>query len=205
MKGIVGRKVGVTQVFKGDDALTVTVVEAGPCVVVQKRIPEKDGYSSLQLGFMDVKNPEKLPKALAGHFAKKNLKPLKYLREVKFDGAEKFNEGDNVTVDIFKPGEKVNVSGITKGRGFAGFHKRWNFKGGPKAHGSDFHERPGSIGACAYPGKLFKGKRMAGHYGNDKVTVRNLEVVDVLPDKNILLIKGAIPGYRGSLVVINGR
>ncbi len=207
MKGILGRKIGMTQIFTEDGkAIAVTVIEAGPCTVVQKRIPEKDGYSALQLGFMEIDKPDDwFPKPLLGHFKKAGIKPTRWLREVKFDNVDDYKVGDKITVDIFKPGEKVDITGKSKGRGFAGYHKRHGFKGGRRSHGSDFHEGPGSIGACADPGRVHKGKRMAGHYGNETVTVKNLEIVDVIPEKNLLVVKGAVPGYKGSLVIVKGK
>jgi len=207
MKGILGRKIGMTQVFtEGGKALAVTVIEAGPCTVVQKRTQEKDGYTALQLGFIQKNKAEsKFSKPLLGHFKKAGMKPVRFLKEVKFSDTDSYNIGDKITVEIFQPGEEVAVTGTTKGRGFAGYHKRWGFGGGRKTHGSDFHERPGSIGAGTYPGKVHKGKKMAGHYGNEAVTVKNLEVVDVIPEKNLIVIKGAIPGHKGSFVVVKGK
>ena len=206
MKGILGRKVGMTQVFTEDGrAVPVTVIEAGPCIVVDKRTKERDGYTALQLGFIERKKHEsKFPKPLLGHFSKAGVKPTRFLKEVKFDNVDEFNIGDKLSVDIFKPGERVSITGKSKGRGFAGYHKRWGFGGGRKSHGSDFHEGPGSIGACAFPGKVHKGKRMAGRYGNETVTVRNVEVIDVIPEKNLLIVKGGIPGHKGSLVIVKG-
>lgn len=206
MKGILGRKVGMTQVYTEDGkAIAVTVIEAGPCTVVQKKTPKTDGYSVLQLGFMEnEKNESKFPKPLINHFKKAGIKPTKWLKEVPFDSVDQYNVGDKITAEIFEPHEKVDVVGTSKGRGFAGYHKRWNFAGGRKSHGSDFHERPGSIGACAYPGKIFKGKKMAGHFGNETVTVKNLEIVDVIPEKNLILIRGAVPGYKGGFVIVKG-
>ncbi|WP_022847351.1 MULTISPECIES: 50S ribosomal protein L3 [unclassified Desulfurobacterium] len=207
MKGILGRKIGMTQVFTEDGkALAVTVIEAGPCTVVQKKTEDKDGYTALQLGFMEKNKAEsKFPKPLLGHFKKAGIKPVRFLKEVKFDDVDKYDVGDKITVEIFQPGEKVDVTGTSKGRGFAGYHKRWGFGGGRKSHGSDFHEGPGSIGACAFPGRVHKGKKMAGHYGNAQVTVKNLEIVDVIPEKNLILVKGAIPGHKGSFVVVKGK
>jgi len=207
MKGILGRKVGMTQVFTEDGkAIAVTVIEAGPCTVVQKRTPEKDGYSALQLGFIETnKDESKYPKPLLGHFKKAGIKPTRWLREVKFDNIDQYNVGDKITVDIFQVGEKVDITGKSKGRGFAGYHKRHGFGGGRRSHGSDFHEGPGSIGACADPGRVHKGKRMAGHYGNETVTVKNLEIVDIIPEKNLILVKGAVPGHKGGLVIVKGK
>jgi large subunit ribosomal protein L3 len=207
MKGILGRKVGMTQVYREDGtAVAVTVIEAGPCIVVQKKTPERDGYSALQLGFMEKDRHESwFPKPLLGHFKKAGIKPTRWLKEVRFGDVDSYEVGDRITVDIFKPGEKVDVTGKSKGRGFSGYHRRHGFKGGRRSHGSDFHEGPGSIGACADPGRVHKGKRMAGRYGNETVTVKNLEVVDVIAEKNLLLLKGAVPGWRGSLVIVKGR
>ncbi|MDK2878576.1 MAG: large subunit ribosomal protein [Thermoanaerobacteraceae bacterium] len=200
-KAILARKLGMTQIFndKGE-ALPVTVVEAGPCLVVQKKIVENDGYSALKVGFGDVKE-KRLTKPVLGQFKKNQLKPKKYLREFKIQDAEKFNVGDEIKVDIFQPGDRIDVVGITKGKGFAGGVKRWNFNRGPMAHGSMYHRRPGTGGATD-PARVFKGKRMPGHLGTERVTIQNLEVVKVDPDRNLLLIKGSVPGPKKSLLFI---
>ena len=198
MKGILGTKVGMTQVWKNDRAIAVTVVLAGPCAVVQRKTSPVDGYEAVQLGFGDTMK-KRLNKPLLGHLEKSKASPLHHLRE--FRGFSP--ETETVTAEIFADGEKVDVSGTTKGRGFTGVMKRWNFQGGPDAHGSKkWHRRGGSIGARKTPGRVMKGKKMAGHYGNERVTTQNLEVIEVRGSENLLLIKGAIPGANGSLVVI---
>jgi large subunit ribosomal protein L3 len=204
MKGIIGRKVGMTQIFdENGNAIPVTVIEAGPCVVVQKRTKEKDGYEALQLGYQEItKSEEKIPKPYLGHFKKAGVKPMKILKEIKFSEIDKYNVGDTITVDIFQKGEKVDVTGSTKGRGFAGVMKRWSFGGFPKSHGHRYHRAVGAIGCRTYPGRVHPGKRMAGHYGVDTQTVKNLEIVDVIPEKNLILVKGSIPGHKNSIVVI---
>lgn len=198
MKGILGTKVGMTQVWKNDRAIAVTVVLAGPCAVVQRKTSPVDGYEAVQLGFGDTMK-KRLNKPLLGHLEKSKATPLRHLRE--FRGFSP--ESETVTAEIFENGEKVDVSGTTKGRGFTGVMKRWNFQGGPDAHGSKkWHRRGGSIGARKTPGRVMKGKKMAGHYGSERVTTQNLEVIEVRGAENLLLIKGAIPGANGSLVVI---
>ncbi len=203
MKGILGKKVGMTQIFdESGEVIPVTVIEAGPCFVVQKRTVERDGYSAIQLGFEEVK-PKRLTKGQLGHLRKRNIPPLRYLREVRVSDPEEYEEGQKITVDIFNVGERVDVVGTSKGRGFAGTIKRHGFKRQPKTHGQSDRERaPGSIGATTTPGRVFKGKRMAGHMGNARVTAQNLQVVLVDPERNLLAVKGAVPGARGGLVVI---
>lgn len=198
MKGILGTKVGMTQVWRGDRIVPVTVVLAGPCPVVQRKNPATDGYTAVQLGFGEQKK-QRLNKPLLGHLAKSGAAPQRWLREFR----DYSPEVDTVTVDIFADGEKVDVMGMTKGRGTQGVMRRWGFQGGPASHGSKkWHRRPGSIGQRKTPGRVYKGKRMAGHYGVERVTTSNLEVVEVRKDENIILIKGALPGANGGLVVI---
>ncbi len=198
MKGILGAKVGMTQIWKGDRAVPVTVVLAGPCPVVQRKTPETDGYSAVQLGFAPAK-AQRVNKPMKGHFAKYSAEPVRFLREIRdFEP-----EGDVVTVEIFQPGDKVDVTGTSKGRGTAGVMKRWNFAGGPASHGAHrIHRHGGSIGQRKAPGRVYKGKKMAGHYGSERITVQNLEVVEVIPEENLLLIKGSIPGPNGGLVIV---
>ncbi|AZR74718.1 50S ribosomal protein L3 [Anoxybacter fermentans] len=199
-KGILGRKIGMTQIFTEEgEVIPVTVVEAGPCVVVQKKTKEVDGYDAYQIGFGEIK-PKHVNKPLKGHFEKAGVEPKKYLREVKFD--QEYNVGDVIKVDIFKEGEKVDVIGTSKGKGFAGTIKRWNFHRGPMSHGSKFHRAPGSLGASTFPARVFKGKKMAGRMGGKRVTIQNLEIVRVDPERNLLLIKGSIPGPKKGLVII---
>ncbi|MBC7248777.1 MAG: 50S ribosomal protein L3 [Anaerolineae bacterium] len=203
MKGILGKKVGMTQIFdESGEVIPVTVIEAGPCFVVQKRTVERDGYSAIQLGFEEVK-PKRLTKGQLGHLRKRNLPPLRYLREVRVSDPEEYEEGQKITVGIFDVGERVDVVGTSKGRGFAGTIKRHGFKRQPKTHGQSDRERaPGSIGSTTTPGRVFKGKRMAGHMGNARVTAQNLQVVLVDPERNLLAVKGTVPGARNGLLII---
>jgi large subunit ribosomal protein L3 len=203
MIGIIGKKIGMTQIFNEDgDIVPVTVLQAGPCRVVQKKLKERDGYNAVQLGFENV-NEEKAKKPLAGHFKKAGVEPQKILKEIKVDEIDKFRENDEIKVDIFSDSKYVNIQALSKGKGFTGVMKRWGFSGMPASHGTHRkHRHPGSIGQSAYPGRVFKGKKMAGRVGNDQVTVRNLSVVGIEPDKNILLVKGSIPGARGSTLLI---
>jgi large subunit ribosomal protein L3 len=198
MKGILGTKIGMTQIWKNDKVVPVTVVLAGPCPVVQRKTPAVDGYSAVQIGFGETRK-KSLNKPALGHLSKAKAEPVRFLREFR-DYAP---EADTVTADIFAAGEKVDVVGTSKGRGFTGVMKRWSFQGGPASHGAKkWHRRGGSIGARKTPGRVIKGKKMPGHYGVERVTTQNLEVVEVRISENLLLIKGAIPGANGGLVVI---
>jgi large subunit ribosomal protein L3 len=200
MKAILGKKIGMISYFtKEGEILPVTVVQAGPCVVVQKKTVEKNGYEAIQIGFEEISR-EKLNKPMQGYFQKANVPPMRFLREVRgrFDALE---AGSEVKVDIFTPGEKVDVVGISKGKGFAGVIKRWGFSGGPASHGSMSHRRPASAGP-QQPQRIIKGKKMPGHMGAERVTVQKLEVVDVDLERNLLLIKGGVPGRKGSLLLI---
>lgn len=201
MRGILGKKVGMTQIFdKRGEVIPVTVIEAGPCYVTQVKTEERDGYKAIQLGFEETK-PKRLNKPLRGHLRK--LPPLRHLREIRVDDVEEYEEGQKVEVSLFQEGELVDVTGISKGKGFAGVVKRHGFRGGPKTHGqSDRHRAPGSIGQTTTPGRVYKGKRMAGRMGNERVTVQNLQVVLVDPERNLLAVKGSVPGNKGSLLVI---
>ena len=202
MKAILGEKIGMTQIFAEDGRVVpVTVVKAGPCVIVQKKTVETDGYNAVQLGFGTIKE-KNVNKPKKGHFAKVKAAPVRYLREFRTDEAAELEAGAEVKVEVFEAGEKVDVSGISKGKGFLGVIARWGQHRGPMSHGSRYHRRPGSMGACASPAKVMKGKRLPGRGGFDKVTVQNLEVVKVDTDKNLLLIKGAVPGAKGGLVTI---
>jgi large subunit ribosomal protein L3 len=205
MKGILGKKVGMTQVFDDrGEVIPVTVIEAGPCFVAQIKTVERDGYTAIQMGFEDIK-PKRLTQPQLKHLQKSNLSALRHLREFRMapDELEDLTEGQKVTVDIFEAGEYVDVTGVSKGRGFAGVVKRHGFSGGPKTHGqSDRHRTPGSIGACYTPGRVFKGKRMPGRMGGERVTVQNLQVVLVDPERNLLAVRGAIPGANNGLVVV---
>ena len=201
LKGLIGKKIGMTQIF--DDtglAIPVTVIEAGPCYVTQVRLPERDGYAAVQLGFGEI-HPKKLAAGELGHLRANNLSPVRFLRE--FRTKDEANVGDKVTVDVFSVGENVDVIGTSKGKGFAGSVKRHHFKGGKKTHGqSDRHRAPGSRGSGTTPGRVFKGSRGAGHMGNERVTVQALKVVLVDAERNLLGIRGAVPGGKGGLVVI---
>jgi len=202
-KGILGKKIGMTQIFtESGEAVPVTVIEAGPCYVTQVKTEETDGYNAVQLGFEEVK-PKRLTKPELGHLQKNNLPPLRHLREIRTDDAASYEVGQTIDVSIFEEGERVDVTGTSKGRGFAGVVKRHGFGGGPKTHGqSDRHRAPGSIGATSTPGRVFKGLRMAGRMGGERVTVQNLEVMQVDPERNLLVVKGAVPGARGGLLLI---
>ena len=201
LKGLIGKKIGMTQIFDEQGvAQPVTIIEAGPCFVTQIRNPEKDGYTAVQLGFGEV-HPKRLTGGELGHLNKKDLPPMRFLRE--FRSKESATVGDKVTVDVFAVGERVDVIGTSKGKGFAGTVKRYHFAGGPKTHGqSDRHRAPGSRGAGTTPGRVYKGARSAGHMGNDRVTVQALKVVLVDAERNILGVKGAVPGGKGGLVMI---
>jgi large subunit ribosomal protein L3 len=201
-KGILGKKIGMTQIFDETGlAIPVTLVEAGPCYVTQVRTPEKDGYSAVQLGFDEVK-PKRLTGGEKGHLKKNNLAPLRFLREFRSKDPQ-VNEGDEVKVSQFAMGDMVDVIGTSKGRGFQGGVKRYHFAGGPKTHGqSDRHRAPGSRGSGTTPGRVYKGSRGPGHMGDDRVTVQNLKVVFVDEERNLLGVRGAIPGPRGGLVMI---
>jgi len=202
-RGIIGKKVGMTNVFTSDGrCIPVTVVQAGPCVVTQVKTESSDGYNALQLGFGD-KKASRVSKPLKGHYAKSGDGLFAFLREFRVDNPDDFSPGQQISVDIFAVGEKIDVTGTTKGRGFSGVIKRHGFHGGRKSHGSKSHRIPGSVGCSAWPGKIIRGKRMPGHYGVERKTVKNLEIVDIRPDDNLILIKGALPGHRSGLVSIN--
>jgi len=199
---ILGRKLGMTQVWgEGDRLLPVTVIEAGPCFVSQVKTDGRDGYRAVQLAFGEAR-ANKTNKPMKGHFDKAGIEPKRYIREVRLEDGETFKVGDSVTVEAFEPGAKVHVSGTSKGKGFQGTIKRHNFRGGPGGHGSHFHREPGSIGQCATPSRVFKGKKMDGHMGDETVTVRNLEVVRIDAEQNLILIKGAVPGGKNGLLTI---
>ena len=198
MKGILGTKIGMTQIWKNDRAIPVTVVLAGPCPVVQRKTAQTDGYEAVQIGYAP-KAERKVNKPMQGHFAKAGVAPVRILREFRGFAPD----GDTVNVDIFAEGEKIDATGTSKGKGTQGVMKRWNFAGGPASHGSKkWHRRPGSIGQRKTPGRVYKGKRMAGHMGMERVTVQNLEVVEIRAGENLILVKGAIPGANGGLVVL---
>ena len=200
-KAILGTKLGMTQIFAEDGkVIPVTVVKAGPCTVVQTKTVETDGYESVVVGFGEVKE-KSLNKPMKGIFAKANVAPCKYLREFRLEEAT-LAVGDEIKADIFEAGEKVDVSGISKGKGFAGPMKRWGLHRGPMSHGSGYHRGSGSMGACSNPGRVMKGKKLPGHMGVVKVTIQNLEIVKVDAENQLILVKGAIPGNKGGLVTI---
>ena len=207
VNGIIGKKLGMSQIFAPDGTVTpVTIIKAGPCVVVQRKTVSTDGYEAVQLGLVEEKAPKKTNKPMAGHFKKAGIPPTRVLREFRLNGGEDgANVGDKVLVDVFAVDDKVDIIGTSKGRGFAGFIKRHNFGGGRASHGSMFHRAPGSIGASAYPSRVIKGTRMAGHMGVERKTVKNLKIVGVNTEENLLLIKGAVPGPNGTVVVIKKR
>lgn len=202
INGMLGRKVGMMQVFtERGETVPVTVIAAGPCVVTQIRTAENDGYEAVQIGFEEIP-ARKLTKPQQGHLKGAGTL-LRYLREFKADNVTEHKPGDVVSVEQFQAGQKVDVSGNTKGRGFTGVVKRWGFRGGPKTHGqSDRHRAPGSIGAGTTPGRVWKGQKMAGRTGNKRVTVQNLEIVEVIADRNLILVKGSVPGARNTLLQI---
>jgi large subunit ribosomal protein L3 len=197
--GIIGKKLGMSQVFDGRELIPVTVIQAGPCKVVQKKTMEKDGYEAVQLAFQEEKKQGRITKAIAGHFKKSETAPHRFLREFRMAGYE---QGQDVKVDIFQKGELIAVSGVSKGKGFAGVMKRHNFAGGPGGHGSMFNRAPGSIGASAYPSRVWPGKKLPGHMGTATVTVKNLKIIEVRPDQNLLFVRGAVPGGDNGLVLI---
>jgi len=203
LKGLIGKKIGMTQIF--DDvgiAIPITLIEAGPCYVTQVREVERDGYSAVQLGYGEV-NPKRLTGGQLGHLKRNDLAPLRHLREFQSKNPE-VSEGDRITVDVFSIGDHVDVVGRSKGRGFAGAVKRWGFAGGPKTHGqSDRHRAVGSIGATSGTARVFPGKKMPGHMGNRRVTSQNLKVVLVDAERNLIGVRGAVPGPKGGLVVVN--
>ena len=205
-KAIVGKKIGMTQVFTDDGRLVpVTVVEAGPCKVVQKKSVESDGYSAVQVGFdtLPENRAKKLiNKPMTGHFKKAGVAPARFVRELRLDNAAELEVGNDLTVEQFQAGDKIDVSGVTRGRGFTGAIYRWNQHTGPMAHGSKFHRGVGSMSANTDPARVFKNKHMPGHYGVERVTVQNLEIVKIDTERNLLLIKGAVPGPNGGLLLV---
>jgi len=210
VQGIIGRKIGMTQVYAEDGrALPATVIQAGPCVVVQRKIrlrPDgrpKDGYSAVQLGLVEARPPKRATKPMKGHFEKAGLPPCRVLREFRVEDGAEIKVGDKVSVAIFSAGDNVDVVGVSKGKGFQGVVKRHHFRGGAATHGSMFHRAPGSIGASAFPSRVLKGMRAGGHMGSERVTARNLTVVRVDAEKNILVVHGSVPGAGGGYVVIN--
>ena len=200
INAIYGKKLGMTQVFSDDDRVVpVTVIQAEPNKVCQVKTKDTDGYEAVQLGFGYIK-PRRVNKPMAGHFAKQGTDPVRYLREVRVEAAGEYSIGDEVTVANFAEAKKVDVTGTSKGKGFAGVMKRWGFAGGPGGHGAHFHRAPGSVGQCATPSRVFKGLKLPGHMGCDTVTVKNLEVIRVDEDQNLILVKGAVPGGKNGIV-----
>jgi large subunit ribosomal protein L3 len=193
----------MTQVFTSEGTvIPVTVVEAGPCVVTQKKTVSTDGYNAIQIGFEKIMSEKKVNKPQFGHFKKAGVEPMKHLREVRLDDVDQFNVGQVISAEIFAEGELVDIQGVSIGKGTQGVVKRYNFRGGPKTHGSTFHRHPGSIGMKEFPGEVMKGRKMAGHMGLRKVTTQRLRIVRVMPEKNIILVAGAVPGHKNGVIYI---
>ena len=201
-KAIIGKKIGMTQIFdETGKVIPVTVIEAGPCVVAQVKTYETDGYDAIQLGYGDVKE-NKVNRPVKGHYAKASLTPKKHLREFRVDSIESYKVGDEVKADTFAAGDKIDVQGTSKGKGFQGVIKRHGQHRGPMGHGSMYHRRPGSMGSTSTPGRVFKGKKLPGHMGVQTITIQNLDVVRVDMDKNVILVKGSVPGVKGAILKI---
>ncbi len=199
-KILIGRKVGMTQIFDNQGkVIPVTAIEAGPCTVVQVKTTETDGYNAIQLGFGEVKE-HKVIKPIKGHYTKSNLTPKKHLREFRLNSVENIKIGDELKVDVFEAGDKLDIQGTSKGKGFQGVIKRHGQSRGPMGHGSMYHRRPGSMGPTSTPGRVFKGKKLPGHMGRETITIQNLEVVKVDLDKNVVLVKGSVPGAKGAIL-----
>jgi len=205
VNGIIGIKLGMTQVFADDGTLVpCTVLQAGPCVVVARRTKQKDGYDAAQLGLVEFVKPQRVNKALAGHYKKAGVPPMRKLTEVRIEeSGDETKVGDRVLVDRFTTGEMVDVTGVSKGKGFAGGVKRWHYRGGDATHGSMFHRAPGGIGGSSYPSRVWKNQHFPGHLGNARVTAKNLKVVKVDTDENLLLVRGAVPGPSGTYLMIH--
>jgi large subunit ribosomal protein L3 len=204
VNGILGIKLGMTQYFaENGEAVPCTVLQAGPCVVVQRRNKDKDGYEAVQLGLVEFIKPQRLTKAMTGHFKKSGVAPMRFVREVRLEASgDETKAGDRVLVDTFAAGEYVDVTGISKGKGFAGGVKRWHYRGGDSTHGSMFHRAPGGIGGSSFPSRVWLGQHFPGHMGNERQTSKNLKVVKVDTDENLLLVRGAVPGPSGAYIVI---
>jgi len=200
-KGLIGKKLGMTQVFSDEGAIPVTVIEAGPCVVIQKKSAGKDGYEAIQVGF-GRKKPKNVTKPLQGHYKKADKGLFRFLKEFRVESSNEYELGAELTADIFEVGDFVDVTGTSKGRGYAGVVKRHGFRGGRATHGSMFHRAPGSIGASADPSRVLKGRKLPGHMGDQRVTVQNLTVLGIRPEMNIILVKGAVPGTNNGIVLI---
>ena len=204
-KGLIGKKVGMTQIFdEAGKVIPVTAIEAGPCVVAQVKTEETDGYTAIQLGFGDVKE-SKLNRPEKGHFSKVNVTPKKHLREFRVDSVEEVKVGDELKADVFAAGDKIDIQGTSKGKGFLGVIMRHGQSRGPMGHGSMYHRRPGAMGPTSTPGRVFKGKKLPGHMGVQTVTIQNLEVVKVDLDKNVILVKGSVPGAKGAILKLKTR
>src|SRR6201981_3363064 len=203
VEGIIGIKLGMTQVFQDDGSLVgCTVLQAGPCVVVQRRTKDKDGYEAAQLGLVEFVKPQRVNKRMTWHVKKANVAPVKVLQEVRIgESKDETKVGDRVLVENFKAGELVDVSGVSKGRGFAGGVKRWHYAGGDAPHGSMFHRAPGGIGGSSFPSRVWKNQHFPGHLGNERVTAKNLKVIKVDTDENLLLVRGSVPGPRGQTIL----
>ena len=205
MKGIIGRKIGMTRIFDDNgQAVPVTVIEVGPCPVLQVKSKDSDGYDAIQIGFGPRKE-KRTSKPMLGHFRKAGQQATRILREIRLDDASSHTVGTRITAEVFKVGERVKVTGFSKGKGFQGVVKRWGFSGGGDSHGSKSHRKPGSIGQCATPAKVWKNRKMPGHAGHRRVSVSNLEVVQIDVDKNLIAVRGAVPGHMNAYVVVTGR
>jgi large subunit ribosomal protein L3 len=204
VNGIIGIKLGMTRVFADDGAaVPCTVLQAGPCVVVQRRSKQTDGYDAVQLGFVEFVKPQRISKPMTGHFKKANVAPMRMLREIRLDESNDDSKaGDRVLVDRFAPGELVDVTGVSKGKGFQGGVKRWHYRGGDATHGSMFHRAPGGIGASSFPSRVWPGQHFPGHMGHERKTIKNLRVVKVDSEENLLLVRGAVPGPTGCYLLI---
>ncbi len=204
VNGILGIKLGMTQVFAEDGtAVPCTVLQAGPCVVVHRRTKDKDGYDAVQLGLVEFVKPQRISKPMTGHFKKAGVAPMRYVREIRIEESkDETKAGDRVLVDGFQPGELVDVTGVSKGKGFQGGVKRWHYRGGDASHGSMFHRAPGGIGASSFPSRVWKGQHFPGHMGNERKTSKNLKVVKVDAEENLLLVRGAVAGPAGSYIFI---
>ncbi|MBI3989437.1 MAG: 50S ribosomal protein L3 [candidate division NC10 bacterium] len=201
--GLIGRKIGMTQVHDGAGrAVPVTIIEAGPCPIVQRRTKEMDGYEALQLGFMTERKRRQIKKPMKGHFERAKVPYLRHLQEIRIEGDGTYQVGQVLTVELFSEGEYIKVTGTSKGKGFQGGMKRHGWRGGPASHGAMFHRKPGSIGASSFPSRVLPGHRMPGRMGGDRVTVKGLRIIKVIPERNLLVVKGAVPGPPGGILTV---